>query len=162
MSTKTDYTPEEWALLARTPFMTGLIITLAAPSGITGVLEESQAVSQALIAASISSQTDPLLVSLIRDIQTSKGQLAKPEERLNPQTAPEAALEALKAAVDLLSHKATPEESRAFRSWLLEIAFQAAEAAKEGGILGIGGVQVNQAEETALAQIQQILNLEKE
>lgn len=161
MSTKTDYTPEEWALLARAPFMTGLIITLAAPSGITGVLEESLAVSKALIAANTSDQTDPLLASLIEDIQASKGQLAKPTEHPSLETAQAVALDSLKNAVELL-HKATPEESRAFRSWLLNISFQSAEAAKEGGILGIGGVQINQAEETALAQIQAVLGLEEQ
>ncbi len=159
MSSKTPYTPGEWALLARTPFMVGLIITLAAPSGITGVLEESSAVTHALTLALQSRLTEPLLKSLLEDIASSQGQLAYPLEQLNPADAQTIALSTLKGATALLAHKATASEAQAFKHWLLGIAAATAAAAKEGGVLGIGGVQVNQAEEAALEQIRAALEV---
>lgn len=156
MSSKSDYSAEEWSLLAKSPFMTGLIVSLASPSGITGVLSESLVVSKALIAASESQPEHTLLKDLVEDIKATKGQIAK-AEGLTPMNAKTAAPQSLQQAAALLSQKATPEEATAFKAWLKDIAKQSAEAAKEGGFFGIGGVQVSDAEKAALEQINTIL-----
>lgn len=154
MSSKADYTLEEWASLARAPFWVGMLITMASPSGISGVLEESRAVSQDLLQP----QTDsPLIQHLIADIQASKGQLAQPEQKLTPQNASHHALKGLQTVARLLEHKALPDEAVVFKDWLMLIAQDTAQAAKEGGFLGIGGTQVNQAEEKTLQQIREAL-----
>lgn len=155
MSSKSDYTSEEWALLARAPFLVGMFITVASPSGITGVLEESLAVSQDLLQPQT---TTPLIQTLLADIQTSKGKLAQPSQKLTRQNAPDHVLESLRAVAQILEQKALPEESTVFKDWLMLIAQDTAEAAKEGGFLGIGGTQVNRAEETALEQIREALD----
>ncbi|MBF6594635.1 MAG: hypothetical protein IVW51_09325 [Thermaceae bacterium] len=157
MSSKTPYTPGEWALLARTPFMVGLIITLAAPSGITGVLEESSAVTHALTLALQSRLTERKACSRISPL--AKINWAYPLEHLNPADVQTIALSTLKGAAVLLAHKATASEAQAFKHWLLGIADATAAAAKEVGGLGIGGVQVNQAEEAALEQIRAALEI---
>ncbi|MDX2005098.1 MAG: hypothetical protein SFU83_07460 [Meiothermus sp.] len=77
---KSSFTSEEWALLARAPFMVGLLVTLAAPSGISGVLEESGAVTENLL--SLGQTHSPLIQALAADIRGSQGQLARPVERL--------------------------------------------------------------------------------
>ena len=41
----------------------------------------------------------------------------------------------------------------AFKAWLGAIAERVAEASKEGGFLGFGGVQVSDAEKATLAEI---------
>lgn len=159
MSSKPDYTPEEWALLARAPFMVGLIVTLAAPSGITGVLEEGSAVTRALTLAFGDRHTEPLLKSLVADIEASEGRLARPAERLHPDDAQTIAFETLEAVAEVLGRKAASGEAHAFKTWLLEIARQSAEAAKEGGFMGFGGVRVNEAEEAALSRIRAALRV---
>ena len=47
----------------------------------------------------------------------------------------------------------SPADAQEFRTWLMSIARKAAEAAKEGGFLGIGGTQVSASEQAALAQL---------
>ncbi|WP_027892612.1 hypothetical protein [Calidithermus chliarophilus] len=157
MSSKADYTPEEWATLARAPFMTGLIITLASPSGITGLLGESMVVTRSIISASQSHSTDPLLMSLIEDIKNTRGKIAQPAERLTVENARPTAEATLRQVSAILAQKATPQEAAAFKEWLRDIAHDAAEAAKEGGFFGIGGVQVNEAEKAALARVAELL-----
>lgn len=157
MSGKTDYTPEEWSLLARSPFMTGLIVSLASPSGLTGILSESMVVSKALVAASESQPEHSLLRDLVDDIKATKGQIAK-AEGLSPANAKTVAPQSLQQVSALLAQKATPEEATAFKSWLKDIAKQSAEAAKEGGFFGIGGVQVSDSEKAALDQINTLLS----
>jgi hypothetical protein len=52
-----------------------------------------------------------------------------------------------------------PDDSAAFKDWLRQISQHVAEAAKEGGFLGIGGVLVSDAEKATLAEISSALGL---
>ena len=156
MSSKTDYTTEEWGLLARAPFMTGMIVSLASPSGITGVLGESMVVTKALLAAEQSSSTNGLIKALVADIKSSRDSIAKPTG-LNPANAKTIAMEEIQKVSALLAQKATPEEAAAFKDWLEDIAQAAAEAATEGGFFGIGGVRVSDSEKAAVEEVKKTL-----
>ena len=48
MSTKTDYTKEEWDLLVKSPVMAAMAVMAASPSGPIGVLKEMFAVGKGL------------------------------------------------------------------------------------------------------------------
>ncbi len=51
-----------------------------------------------------------------------------------------------------------PGDAAAFKGWLRQISQGTAEAASEGGgLLGLGGVQVSEAEKAPLAEISQAL-----
>ena len=52
-----------------------------------------------------------------------------------------------------------PDDAAAFKGWLREISQHVAEAAKEGGFLGIGGVLVSEAEKATLTEISSTLGL---
>lgn len=156
MSSKSDYTQEEWALLARAPFMTGMIVSLASPSGITGVLGESMVVTKALLAAEGSNSTSALIKALVADIKSTKGAIAKPSG-INPSNAKSMAMEEIQKVSALLAQKATPEEAGAFKDWLEDIAQAAAEAATEGGFFGIGGVRVSDSEKAAVEEVKKKL-----
>ena len=156
MSSKSDYTQEEWALLARAPFMTGMIVSLASPSGITGVLGESMVVTKALLAAEGSNSTNGLIKALVADIKSTKGAIAKPSG-LSPSNAKSIAMEEIQKVSALLAQKATPEEANAFKDWLEDIAQAAAEAATEGGFFGIGGVRVSESEKAAVEEVKKTL-----
>ena len=62
-------------------------------------------------------------------------------------------LEELNAVSAIVSSKATAEEAAAFKQWLLTTAQDAADAAKEGGFLGFGAVQVSEGEQSMLEQV---------
>jgi hypothetical protein len=62
-------------------------------------------------------------------------------------------LEELNAVSAIVSSKATAEETAAFKQWLLTTAQSAADAAKEGGFLGFGAVQVSEGEQSMLEQL---------
>jgi hypothetical protein len=51
----------------------------------------------------------------------------------------------------------SPGEAAAYRTMLLNVGQKTAEAAKEGGFLGIGGVQVSKEEQAVLDQIKGLL-----
>ena len=56
----------------------------------------------------------------------------------------------------LLDAKA-PKDAAVFKAWLRGISQKVAEASKEGGFLGFGGVQVSDAEKATLADINKAL-----
>jgi hypothetical protein len=64
----------------------------------------------------------------------------------------------LRQVGEVLDAKA-PADATAFKTWLRQISQHIAEAAKEGGFLGIGGVAVSEAEKATLAEISNALKL---
>jgi hypothetical protein len=153
MTTKSDFTEEEWVRVRRAPFVAGMAISLADPGGPIELAKETS--------ASLKSATNPpsreqLLAEIALDIQ------AMTQERQNPLTdfkptqesdPRQQMLEELNAVSAIVSSKATAEETAAFKQWLLTTAQSAADAAKEGGFLGFGAVQVSEGEQSMLEQL---------
>jgi hypothetical protein len=50
--------------------------------------------------------------------------------------------------------KATPEETAAYRQFILGLADTVAHAHKEGGFLGIGGKEVSESEQKVLDELE--------
>jgi hypothetical protein len=67
-------------------------------------------------------------------------------------------IETLRQARALVDAKA-PDEAATFKGWLRDISQHVAEASKEGGFLGIGGVLVSDAEKATLTEISSALGL---
>jgi hypothetical protein len=66
-------------------------------------------------------------------------------------------IDALRQISAVLTAKA-PGDAAAFKNWLRQISQHTAEAAKEGGgLLGLGGIQVSEAEKATLAEISSAL-----
>ena len=160
MTAKADYTDEEWAALTRAPIVAGFAITIADPGGPIEITKESLA---AMRAAGAPPSDDELLVAV------SQAAMAQRQSRQNPvkdldlksATARQQIVDDLKNVNAILTAKATPEEAASFRAWLIEAAQEAANAAKEGGFLGIGATRVSEGEEAMLSQLRKILGVEE-
>ena len=157
MSTKADYTKEEWELLVKAPFMAAMAVVAASPSGPIGVLREMFAVGKGLLEGA-EGTTNPLIAALVADVKAGN-RPSLPAER--PQDLAQVKVQALGACREvaaLLGRKA-PGEAEGFKRWLLATAQRTAEASKEGGFLGIGGVQVSDAEKAALTEVAGVLGV---
>ena len=158
MATKSSFTVEEWARLLSSPMIAGMAITAADPSGIWGVLKEGMAGGWALVEARQNSQANSLVKAVAEDFATAEGRAAVRtalQTRFTggkPEGLKDAALAELRAISSILDAKA-PEDAAAFKAWLQEVAQKAAEAGKEGGFLGFGGVAVSESEKATLAEI---------
>ena len=64
-----------------------------------------------------------------------------------------AVLERVKQAVTLVAQKASPTETDAYRQMIVAIAGNAANASKEGGFLGFGGVRVSDKEQAFMEEV---------
>jgi hypothetical protein len=151
MSTKADFSVDEWDLLRSAPFMASILVVAASPSGPVGLIQESAAAGKMIIQAAQTAQT-PLLKDLAQDL-TQKLTIPKPPPGAAPAQIQAAAAEILKRTSALLAQKATPEEATEIKQWLEKVAQATAEATKEGGFLGFGGTLVSEEEKTALAAV---------
>jgi hypothetical protein len=156
---KTDYTDEEWATLRRAPLVAGLAITLADPGGPIEATKETMA---SLRAVASPGSDEELLVALSQDAMALTQQRQNPLKDFKPKgaTAGQEVLDELRAANEIVSAKATPEEAAGFRVGLIAAAKASADAAKEGGFMGFGAEQVSQGERTMLEQLGKVLGVE--
>ncbi len=159
MTTKENYTTEEWNILIMAPPNAATYI-ITADMSVMGAMREMKALSKALKHPTPPEGAQELVTSLITDIQAktkNKESLEAPtsEEGQDPR---EPARQGLQQAAALLDEKCTSEEASGFKQWLIDIAQAVAEADKEGSHFGIGGVRVTEKEEVALAEIKTILN----
>ena len=164
MAGKTSFTPEEWTHLLRGDMQAGMAVAAAEPSGLWGLFKESLAASNALTEARADAGANELVRAVAADLATAESQEVSHDGFLADLAGGKAvgikakAVTELRQVAALLEAKA-PEDAPAFKAWLLRVAERIAEAAKEGGFLGRGGVQVSEAERATLAEISDALNL---
>lgn len=111
MTSKGDYTDQEWIRLRRAPFVAGMAITIAAPGRPIEMAKESFAT---LNAASAPSSQYELLVAVSEDIQSMAHEKKNPIGGFKPNSSALAAkyvLDELRAVNEVVSAKATPEEA---------------------------------------------------
>ena len=157
MTSKASFTDDEWDRVLRAPMVAGMAITIADPGG---PIEISKEMMATLRAATVPPSQEELLAAVALDIQAMVQEKQNPARNFKPSSAATAGteiLEELRAVDAIVAEKATPEEAQAFRGWLLMVAQAAAEAAKEGGFMGFGAVQVSEGEQAMLDQLRSAL-----
>jgi hypothetical protein len=158
MASKANFSTEEWSRVVASPMVASTAITAADPSGLWGLLQEGIAGGSALLKAKQDASTNALVKAVVDDFANGDARTAARErvqtifKSSQPADLTRRAVDELRSVASLLDSKA-PEDSQAFKSWLQEIAQKAAEAAKEGGFLGFGGIAVSDAEKATLAEI---------
>ena len=153
MTTKADFTEDEWVRISRAPFVAGMAITLADPGGPIEATKETM--------ASIRSATNPpsreqLVSEIALDIQAQVQQRHNPAKGYRPtgSTPPgEQILDELGQVAAIVKQHATPEEAAAFAGWLVATAEAAAQAAKEGGFMGFKAELVSERETEMIEKV---------
>jgi hypothetical protein len=159
MTTRDDFTDEEWARLERAPIVAGMAISLADPGGPIEVTKESVATIRTVTEAAQSGGGE--LVDLITASFAEKAkQRQSPMGDFKPRgaLAGQEILDELRAVNELVTRKATPEEAAAFRELLLTAAKRASEAAKEGGFMGFRAERVSEGEQQMLDKLGDVLS----
>jgi hypothetical protein len=152
MTSKTDFTEEEWTRLARAPLVAGMAISLADPGGPIESIKESSAAIRTVLAAAQSGEHGELVQALARDVAEKARRRENPMAGFRPKGADarDAVLGELRTVDALLAEKTTPEERGQFVDWLRTAAQNTATAAKEGGFLGFNAELVSEREQQML------------
>lgn len=155
MTTKSDFSEDEWDRIVRAPFVAGLAVSLADPGGPIEVTKESMA---SIKAATHPSSQEELITEAASEIQADVQARTNPLKGYRPTsegTAPagEQVLVELSAVHGIVAAKATAEEAAAFGQWLVDTAQAVADAAKDGGFLGFRAHQVSKGEREMLDRV---------
>ena len=144
MTTKREFNAEEWDQIAEAPALAALMVMLAERGG---AIRESIALSRAYAEARReggSGLIEQLLASPPHVDPASMGEPGEFRSRLP---------ERIKDAVAIVDQKATPDEAHEYRDFIQRVADVVAHAAKEGGVLGIGGKEVTEQEQGVLDEL---------
>jgi hypothetical protein len=159
MATEADFSEDEWVRLERAPFVAGLAISLADPGGPIEAVKESMATLKPVTEAARTGGRGELVDALAKRIEERVKQRRSPLHDFKPKgaLAGQEILDELREVNRLVTEKASPDDAAAFREWLLESAQRAADAAKEGGFMGIGAERVSEGEEKMLNSLREAL-----
>jgi hypothetical protein len=144
MTTKSDFTAEEWQLIREAPSSAGLIVVTA---GRGGMFRETIAMAKAYVEARQQHGESELLDEIVS---------AKPERDHTRYHSPEElkqhALQHLRDSVEVLERKATPVEVEEYRQFVVNLAHKVAAAHREDG------QDVSEPERAAIDDIVAALN----
>ena len=155
MTTKADFTEEEWVRLGRAPLVAGMAISLADPGGPIEALKESSAAIKTVLEAAQTEKYGDFVHAVAADVAEKAQRRHSPLGGFKPKgrNAGEEILDELRAVNQLLVEKATPEEAEQFRELLKTAAQNTAKAAKEGGFLGFRAELVSEREQQMLDRL---------
>jgi hypothetical protein len=159
MTSRSDFSDEEWTQLKRAPFIAGMAISLADPGGPIEAVKETAATLRTVVGAAEGPEGE-LVAEIAREVAADAKARKSPLAGFKPPRGVEAGveiLEALRAANRIASEKATADEAEAFRAWLLAAAREAADAAKEGGFPGFHAQRVSEGETRMLERLDEVL-----
>ena len=161
MATKADFTAEEWKQIQRAPFMAGLAVVAASPSGPFGVVKEMFAVGKMLGEVKTRGSSNELITALVADIEAGAKDLRAPEELKGktPDEVKSYSIENLQQVAALIDKKTKSDEAQGFKQWLVSVSQKVAEAAKEGGFFGFGGTQVSNQEAATIKELSTALGV---
>ena len=162
MANKQNFTPAEWTKVLESTMLAGMAVSAADPNGLWGTLKEAFASRSAMATSKLDPGSSELVKAVIADFETAEGRstiqeaLRKRVAGAKPADIVQRSLDNLREVSAILDAKA-PSDAAAFKAWLRGISQKVAEASKEGGFLGFGGVQVSDSEKATLADIERAL-----
>jgi hypothetical protein len=160
MTTKADFTEEEWVRLGRAPLVAGMAISLADPGGPIEAIKETSAALKTVLEAAQTGSHGEFVQAVAAEVAEKAQHRQSPLGGFKPKgrQAGEEILEELRSVNALLVEKTTPEEADRFREWLRTAAQNTAKAAKEGGFLGFRAELVSEREQQMLDRLAQVFH----
>jgi uncharacterized protein DUF937 len=149
--TKAKYTPVQWDTVRLAPVAAAHMIITADKSGPVGAIKEISAATGA-IADAAKAASPASLLGLAFDHDFTVEELTK----FTKARTPDDALATVRDAIASVE-KNSPADASTFKQFVADVATKVANASKEGGILGFGGVAVSPKEQAALDQLQSII-----
>jgi len=146
MTAKSDFASEEWDLLVQTPRW---VVAAASAAQQDLAYRTNHEIEQGFVATARGGHSGNAFVVEV-SAETLKifdsGSVVGATDFANRAAGIDAVLEKVTAVVRLLAEKATPEDAKAYRRWLVDIADVVITAARSHDFLGFGGELVTRSE----------------
>ncbi len=171
MTQLTDFTPDDLAILNRTPTAVAMGAAYAERNGALNLAREMRAGLTAAREAAFAFPENAVIQLLAASMQETDETdeetddtddpdgLEDVVEERSPVLAGATAIELAEQSMTIMQQTATLEETVQFKHWLYAIAEQVTLATKSGGFLGIGGTQVGEGERAFLQQLRTAIGM---
>ena len=140
MTSKKDFTPEEWTMLLLAPVQTGMAVLLASKSGLIGTAKEAMALYNATNKRVAQQYANNSLIQALlteNNQQEEKQIFQKISSYINDEKArQQLRLEAIQTARNvslLLTRTVSSQEADGYKRWLMDVAAKVANASTENG-----------------------------
>ena len=164
MTVYADYTADEQRLLTSSLEAAAVMVSAASLGRPEETVSEGFAAASLVLGSRETYVSNTLVGSVILALEEAakeEGHFPDYVKEAEADGATERSRQTLADVVVLLDAKATAVEAAGYKRWLYQIATAVAEAGKEDqGFLGMGGVQVNDAERAVLDDIAGVLGIE--
>jgi hypothetical protein len=164
MSTKADFTQDEWSTIRDAPYLAAMGVTVAGASGLIGTVKEAFAATSSLVEGTKSESELIRSLSAREEIQAAQDSI---RSLLQPKPGADLAVfkmqvqslvsERVHAAIDLVARKGAGQDVAAYRDFVRGVGERVSHAASEGGFLGFGGERVSEGERSMLAALDRAL-----
>jgi len=175
MNIQEKFSEDDWYLLSSTPAMIGAAMSSAEGSGIVGTVKEMSASMRSTVNALRDYPNSELVQALLKKAENwdeAKEKISdyrtRSQERLNTDNIKskedlhKQVLADIEKCVSLVQTHCEADEAQIYREWSLKIANNVAKAAKEGGFMGFGGVEVSDSEKALLSKIEKALGVKSD
>jgi starch phosphorylase len=156
-------TDAEWELLTAAPVTISSAMMTVTDSGLIGTVLEDGAVARAPAMTARRYGANPLvtavLVRMKEQMKAHGAGVRQHQDGLQGRQEINETLQRCTAIADVLEHKIAVAQAEEFKRWLVAIGEQVAQAAMEGGFVGIGGQTGNNGEAAALDAIRTALRV---
>ena len=148
---RAKYSPVQWDTVRLAPVAAAHMVITADKSGPVGAIKEISAATGAISDAAKAASPASLL-GLAFDHDFTVEELTK----FTKSRTPDDALATVRDAIASVERN-SPADAPTYRQLVADVATKVANASKEGGILGFGGVAVSPAEQAALDQLKSVI-----
>lgn len=154
---ESKFSQDEWQTIRAGPASAGTLVMASSPSGLTGLVAETQAIALTLRELGLASQS-----AFVRELlHPTQAPAAAPREAFKSlEDARENLLNRVRQAAFLVDSRIPADDALEYKQLIFSVAERTATAALEGGFLGLGGVQVSDAERSVLEELRGQLRLE--
>ncbi len=140
MTSKADFTSQEWTMLLLAPVQAGMAVLLASRSGLIGTAKEAMALHNAtnkrvaqqhpnnsLIQTLLSSDNDQEEKLVFQKVKAYISD-DKARQQIKPET-----LQTCRNVAMLLAQRVSPQEAEGYKQWLMDVSTKVASASSEHG-----------------------------
>ena len=131
MTSQFDFSASDWNVVASTPVLVGLAVAKAEDSGYFGSKKETKTLDSNMAANGDESAARSLIEQAVTTETSPEVEAAM---ALPAAALADAAVAACTELTEILGATTEPKEAQGYKSWVLNVANEVAEAAKEDGV----------------------------
>ncbi len=150
MTSQFDFSTGDWNTVASTPMLVGLAVAKAEDSGYFGSRKETRTLDSEL---SPHADDNPARSLIDQAVTSEPAPEIEAATALPPAALADAAIASCKELNQILSVTTSEAEAHSYKQWVVSVAREVAEAAKENG------VRVSPAEEALIERVREALAL---